>query len=142
MTHVTDDHVNVHFRMDADEDGWPPASEESLWAVDLGEGTVRLENTPWFVRGVVGDDIIRVAIDEDGARWAGETVRASQNCTIRLILLKDGGSTAARQSVLDVFHRFGTTGGGIEQFGMVALDVPPDADLRQIRRLVEHGAAR
>ncbi|WP_353940170.1 DUF4265 domain-containing protein [Streptomyces sp. HUAS MG91] len=73
---MTDDHVKIHFRMDVGEDGWPPASVESLWAVDLGDGTVRLDNTPWFVRGVASDDIIRVEIDEDGARWAGETVRA------------------------------------------------------------------
>ncbi|WP_399936613.1 DUF4265 domain-containing protein [Streptomyces sp. BBFR25] len=142
MTSVTDDHVKVHFRMDVDEEGWPPASVESLWAIDLGDGTVRLDNTPWFVRGVASDDIIRVELDEGGVRWAAETVQASQNCTIRLIVLKDGGSAAARQSVLDVFHRLGATGEGIEQFRMVALDVPPDADLRQLRRLLEHGAAK
>lgn len=103
---------------------------------------MRLDNTPWFVRGVASGDIIRVEIDDEGVCWAGETVRASRNCTIRLIVLKDGGSAAARQSVLDVFHRLGTTGEGIEQFRMVALDVPPDAGLRQIRKLLEHGEAQ
>lgn len=77
--------------MDVDEEGWPPASVESLWAVDLGDGSVRLDNTPWFVRGVASGDIIRVEPDEEGVRWAGETVRASEHCTIRLIVLKDGG---------------------------------------------------
>lgn len=142
VTNISENHVKVHFRMEVDEDGWPPVSVESLWAVDLGDGTVRLDNTPWFVRGVASDDVIRVDIDEDGLRWAGETVRVSENCTIRLIVMKDGGSTAARQSVLDVFHRLGTTGEGIEQFRMVALDVPPEADLPRIRKLLEHGAAK
>ncbi|GHB28854.1 hypothetical protein GCM10010306_021550 [Streptomyces umbrinus] len=129
MTNISDDHVKVHFRMDIDEDDWPPASVESLWALDLGDGTVRLDNTPWFVRGVASGDIIRVQPDDEGVLWAGETVQPSQNCTIRLIVLKDDGSAAARQSVLEVFHRLGTTGEGIEQFRMVALDVPPQADL-------------
>jgi hypothetical protein len=142
VTNISDDHVKLHFRMEVDEDGWPPASVESLWAVDLGDGTVRLDNTPWFVRGVASDDIIRVQVDEDGLWWAGETVRASNNCTIRLIVLKDGGSEAARQTVLETFHRLGTTGEGIEQFRMVALDVPPSADLRRIRKLLEHGEAK
>ncbi|MFG2691618.1 DUF4265 domain-containing protein [Streptomyces sp. NPDC048405] len=101
-----------------------------------------MDNTPWFVRGVASDDIIRVELDEGGVRWTAETVQASQNCTIRLIVLKDGGFAAARQSVLDVIHRLGATGEGIEQFWMVALDVPPDAELRQLRRLLEHGAAK
>ncbi|WP_043476713.1 DUF4265 domain-containing protein [Kitasatospora sp. MBT66] len=92
MTNISDAHVKVYFRMEVDEDGWPPASVESLWAVDLGDGTVRLDNTPWFVRGVASGDVIRVSVDDEGLRWAGETVQASENCTIRLIVLKDGGS--------------------------------------------------
>ncbi len=117
MTNISDDHGKVHFRMDMDEDGWPSASVESLSAVDLGDGTVRLDNTPWFVRGVASGDVIRVQPDDDGALWAGETVQPSQNCTTRLIVLKDDGSAAARQSVLEVFHRLGTTGEGIERSG-------------------------
>ncbi|MGA4841214.1 DUF4265 domain-containing protein [Streptomyces sp. G45] len=142
MTKIRDDHTKVHFRLEADEDGWPPVSVESLWAVDLGDGTVRLDNTPWFVRGVASDDIIRVDVDDEGVYWAGETVRASENCTIRLIVTKDGGSAAARQTVLKAFHRLGTTGEGVEQFRMVALDVPPDADLLRIRKLLVHGEAQ
>ncbi|MFD8739502.1 DUF4265 domain-containing protein [Streptomyces sp. NPDC059618] len=141
MSDIGDTHVKVHFRMQVDEDGWPPVSVENLWAVDLGDGTVHLDNTPWFVRGVASGDIVKVEADDEGLRWAGETVRASGNCTIRLIVLRDGGSAAARQTVLDSFHRFGTTGEGIEQFRMVALDVPPTADLPRIRRLLEHGEA-
>ncbi|MEV5657254.1 DUF4265 domain-containing protein [Streptomyces sp. NPDC052291] len=142
VTTISDDHVKVHFRMEIDEGGWPPASVESLWAVDLGDGTVRLDNTPWFVRGVASGDVIRVQPDDDGLLWAGETVEPSQNCTIRLIVLKDSGSAAARQSVLDTFHRLDTTGEGIEQFGMVALKVPPQADLLNIRELLEHGETK
>ncbi|MEU2462142.1 MULTISPECIES: DUF4265 domain-containing protein [Streptomyces] len=142
MTNISDDHVKVHFRMEIDEDGWPPESVESLWAVDLGDGTARLDNTPWFVRGIASGDVISVQPDDDGVLWAGETVQPSQNCTIRLIVLKDEGSAAARQSVLEVFHRLGTTGEGIERFGMVALDVPPQADLLKIRELLEHGETK
>ncbi|MFH8756282.1 DUF4265 domain-containing protein [Streptomyces atroolivaceus] len=142
MTDISDDHLKVHFRMEVDEDGWPPASIESLWAVKLGNGTVRLDNTPWFVRGVASGDIIRVEVEDDGVLYARETIQPSQNCTIRLIVLKDEGSAAARQTVLETFHRLGTTGEGIERFRMVALDVPPEADLPEIRKLLEHGAAK
>ncbi|MFD4667008.1 DUF4265 domain-containing protein [Streptomyces halstedii] len=92
--------------------------------MELGNGTVRLDNTPWFVRGVASGDIIRVELEDDGVLYVRETIQPSQNCTIRLIVLKDEGSGAARQTVLDTFHRLGTTGEGIERFRMVALDVP------------------
>ncbi|MFF6783496.1 DUF4265 domain-containing protein [Streptomyces sp. NPDC012510] len=35
---------------------------------------MRLDNTPWFVRGVASDDIIRVEVDDEGVRWASDTV--------------------------------------------------------------------
>ncbi|MCP2275371.1 protein of unknown function (DUF4265) [Nocardia amikacinitolerans] len=88
VTEIRDDHVKVHFRMDIDEKGWPPASVESLWAVDLGDGTARLDNSPWFVRGIASGDIVTVEPDDEGVIWAGQTVQPSQNCTIRLIVLK------------------------------------------------------
>ncbi|MFI1471024.1 DUF4265 domain-containing protein [Streptomyces wuyuanensis] len=78
----------------------------------------------------------------DGLLRARETIRPYQNCTLRLTILKDDGSAVARQSVLKVFHRLGTTGEGIERYRMVALDVPPDADSPRIRKLLEHGAGQ
>jgi hypothetical protein len=133
-------HVKVHFRMEV-EDGWPPAGVESLWAVGVGEGEVRLDNVPFFVRGIACGDVVAVSPDEDGQLWAGDVLRRSSNCTIRLIVTRDEGSGAARQSALRAFQRLGVEGEGIERFGMVALDVPPTADLRKVRKLLNHGVA-
>ncbi|MFD8809337.1 DUF4265 domain-containing protein [Streptomyces sp. NPDC059597] len=138
MTNPEIPYVKVHFRMEV-EDDWPPVSVESLWAVDLGDGTVRLDNVPWFVRGVACGDVVTTEADEEGVRWGGAVVRHSENCTVRLIVLRDGGSGAARQSVLNAFRELGVEGEGIERFGMVALDVPPTADLVRVRRLLRHG---
>lgn len=80
--------------------------------------------------------------DDEGVRWAGKVVRRSENCTIRLIVLRDGGSGAARQSVINAFHELGVWGEGIERFRMVALDVPPTADLAEVQRLLKHGVAK
>ncbi|MEU9401654.1 DUF4265 domain-containing protein [Streptomyces sp. NPDC048242] len=134
-------YVKVHFRMEV-EDAWPPVSVESLWAVDLGDDTVRLDNVPWFVRGVACGDVVATEADEEGVRWGGEVVRRSENCTVRLIVLRDGGSGAARQSVLSAFRELGVDGEGIERFGMVALDIPPTADLAKVQRLLRHGVAK
>ncbi|MER5691178.1 DUF4265 domain-containing protein [Streptomyces mirabilis] len=142
MTNPDGPYVKVHFRLEI-EDDWPPASVESLWAVDQGDGTVRLDNIPWFVRGIACGDIVATEADEEeGVRWAGEVVRRSKNCTIRLIVFRDGGSGAARQSVIHAFHELGVCGEGIERFGMVALDVPPTADLAKVQRLLNHGVAK
>ncbi len=86
--------------------------------------------------------MLAVGPDEEGVLWAGDVVRPSENCTIRLIVFREAGSGAARQSVLNAFHGLGVYGEGIERFGMVALDVPPTADLAQVQRLLNHGVAK
>jgi hypothetical protein len=102
---------------------------------------VQLDNIPWFVRGIACGDIVAAEPDEEGVRWAGGVVRRSENCTIRLIVFRDGGSGAVRQSVINAFQELGVDGEGIERFGMVALDVPPTADLAKVQRLLNHGVA-
>ena len=87
MTGNSENHVKVPFRLEVDEDGRPPASVESLWATDLGDGTVRLDNTPWFVRGVASGDIIRVEADDDGPHSTARStsVTSSTRSTARPI---------------------------------------------------------
>ncbi|MGW0766846.1 DUF4265 domain-containing protein [Streptomyces sp. NPDC002676] len=108
MTNPEGPYVKVHFRLEI-VDGWPPASVESLWTVDQGDGTVRLDNIPWFVRGIACGDIVTTEPDEEGVRWAGEVVGRSENW---------------------------------ERFGMVALDVPPTADLAKVQKLLNHGVVK
>ncbi|MEU6421807.1 DUF4265 domain-containing protein [Streptomyces spiralis] len=103
-----------------------------------GYGTAQLDNIPWFVRGIACGDIVP---DEDGVRWAGEVVQRSENCATRLIVFRDGGSGAARQSVINAFQALDVDGEGVERFGMVALDFPPTADLAKVQRLLSHGVA-
>ncbi len=141
MTNPEGPYVKVHFRLEI-EDDWPPASVESLWAVDQGNGTARLDNIAWFVRDIASGDIVTAEPDEEGVLWAGQVVRRSENCTIRLIVFRDDGSATARQSVINAFHELGVRGEGIERFGMVALDVPPTADLAEVQRLLNHGVAK
>jgi hypothetical protein len=45
-----------------------------------------------------------------------------------------------RQTVLDAFAPFGVKGEGIEQFGLVALNVPVAADIPAVKRFVIQGA--
>lgn len=141
MTNSQGSHVKVHFRLEI-EDDWPPVSVESLWAVGQRDGTARLDDVPWLVRGIACGDIVATDADEEGVRWAGTVVRGSENCTIRLIVFRDGGSGAARQSVIDAFHALGVYGEGVERFRMVALDVPPAVDIPKMRRLLDRGVAR
>jgi hypothetical protein len=67
---------------------------ESLWAVEQGDGTVKLDNIPWFVRGVACGDILATLTDEDGVRWAGDVVR--ECLVLSDSSLRDAGNVGAR----------------------------------------------
>lgn len=56
--------VKVVFNLDPDS--WHAHSSESLWAQATGDGTYRLENVPFFVKGVSYHDVVRAARNENG----------------------------------------------------------------------------
>jgi Domain of unknown function (DUF4265) len=133
------DLVRVRFRLPQDDGGWPPVASEGLWVVPLGGDLVRLDNVPWFARDVASGDTLRTATDSDGVRWATDKVAWSGNCTVRVIPFPDGALAGSRQAVLDAFAALGVDGEGLEQYGIVALNVPPAADLGAVQRLLRQG---
>jgi hypothetical protein len=119
-------------------EGWPPADSEGLWAESLGGHTFRIDNTPWFVLNLAVDDVVTARAGDDGILWATGKERWSGRMTIRVLPL-EGGGFDARQAVLDAFTLLGVEGEGIEQFGLIALDVPADVDVAAVKALLRAG---
>ena len=132
-------HVKVRFQLEVDADGWPPVGSEGLWAEPLGNDEFRIDNTPWFVRKLAADDVVRALAGSDDILWVIEKVRWSGRMTIRVIPRKDGPIRGDRQAVLDAFSPFGVSGEGVERYGIVALDVPPDVEVSAVKALLKQG---
>lgn len=128
------------FALDQDMDGWPPVTAERMWATPTSQdNVVVVDNIPFFVRGVACYDVVAVTQDEAGVLWAGKKIRWSGNCTIRVIPYPDGPLHGDRQAVLDAFAPFGVEGAGAERYSLVALNVPANADLVAVKRLLQEG---
>lgn len=133
--------VRVRFQLDQDEDGWPPVGSEGVWAEPLGDDQYRIRNTPWFVLNLAYEDVVAALADGDGVLWAmGERIWSGR-MTVRVIPFRAGPLGGDRQAVLDAFEPFGVTGEGTEEWGIVALDIPPDADLAAVKRELREGQA-
>jgi hypothetical protein len=65
-------------------------TSEGLWAVPVGPGQFRLDNIPWFVRGVSAEDIVAAERDKDGVWWFSHRLEWGGHLTIRVALLVDG----------------------------------------------------
>jgi hypothetical protein len=130
--------VKIQFALEADADGWPPVESEGLWAIALGDNSFRVDNTPWFVCGIAAGDVVR-AEPRDGQWWFAERLAPSGNSAIRVIPFRHGALQGDRRTVLDMFERYGATGEVIEHYGIVALDIPPQADLAGVQALLREG---
>lgn len=134
------DLVKVRFALDRDENGWPPVESEGLWALSLKGHLYRLDNTPWFVRGVAADDVVEAHADADGVLWFVGVRERSGRIVVRIIPRFDGSLSGDRQAVLDEFAAMGVTGEGMSSpVNMVALDIGPGAPLSSVKSLLYDG---
>lgn len=134
--------MTIRFALDRDESGWPPAESEGLWALPLGGGLFRLDNTPWFVRGVAAEDVVVASPDADGTLWFVRVHERAGRSVVRVVPRSDGPLAGDRQAVLDLFTPLGVTGEGMSSpVNMVALDIGPGGPLAAIKTLLVHGEA-
>jgi hypothetical protein len=135
-----DNRVKVLFELPRDGRGWPPVATEGLWAIPLSERHhVRLDNVPWFACEVATGDVFRVRTDENGVLWALTQVTWSGNCTIRVLVAGNGPLAGDLRQALAMFEPFGVDGEGMAQYRMLALNVPPEADLAAVKNLLKDG---
>jgi hypothetical protein len=123
-------------------DGWLPYDTEGMWAVAVGTDLGRVTNVPFLQDGIAQDDIVRFRTDDDGRRWAIERVEASGNCTIRVLPVPDGPLGRSAAAVHERLSPFRLGGESFSQgFPLVAFNIPANADMTQIKRLLERGEA-
>src|SRR6185503_5955277 len=94
------DRVRVVYRLRQDQ-GWPPVTEERVWAVELADDLVRIDNIPWFVRDLALNDLVRVAPDASSVLRPIEKISWARNCTIRVVPYPESGKFSSLQQVLD-----------------------------------------
>lgn len=126
----------VAFRLTPDEDGFPPADWEHLWADSVGENQFRLDNTPFFAYGVSYGDIVSTV--REGELNVFETVvRPGGHSTVRVILMD-------KESTDDLFARVSEMGCQVETShipGYLAVDVPPLPLEPGLRHYLDEGEA-
>ncbi len=143
MAEATGEQPTAHvvFSLEVDEDGWPPVGSERVWAYDVGNGRYRIDNVAWFVPDLaVGDIVVAREPDPDQHPVFERIESRSDHVTVRLIVFRQGPMEGRLERAVEAFAGLGVWAEGIAQYGMVALDIPPHADLRRIHELLCQGA--
>lgn len=131
--------TKVRFFLEPDDDGWPPATSEGLWAEQVGPDLYRLDNTPWYARGVSYNDIVRAVPGDDGRLEAVGVEQAGGHMTIRLIPSGPGDRAELMPAVGDAFRALGASWEGDQTEGILAIDIPPSADHPELKRILVEG---
>jgi Domain of unknown function (DUF4265) len=135
MTNIgSERHVKILFPLEQDDDGYPPASVESLWALPLNEGHFQVDNIPFFATGVSLGDIVS-ATQEEGAFRFQEIVQPSGHSTFR-VAISEAADVPAVRAIIE------QKGCSVEQSHLprlIAVDVPPSIPLDSILPVLEAG---
>jgi len=122
----------VRFRLVRDEDGRAPVDgrpspvdSEGLWASPMGEGSYRIENTPWFVQDLATHDVVE-AVEYEGIRWVMRKAEWSGHLTVQ-VAHSDPVAVLAAFADLEVRGE-----SAAPAYPITALDIPPDADFRAV----------
>ncbi|HEX5751251.1 MAG TPA: DUF4265 domain-containing protein [Archangium sp.] len=132
-----DGRVKIVFKLEKDEDDYPPLDYEGLWALPVGEGLFQIDNVPFFARGIAHGDIVSAAPEQRELRFR-EVVRPSGHSTLRLIIYDEKDIPSVRALLQEM-------GCSIEQShipGLISVDVPPTVSLAVLRTALDEGEAQ
>lgn len=133
--------IKIWFRFEPRE-GWLPMDTEGLWAEPVGEDTARVDNVPFLQNGVAEGDVVRYKTDGEGVHWATDRAAASGNVTVRVLPVRSGPLGPSAGAVRERFAPFGIGGESFSaEFPLVALTVPADAPMGEVKALLERGEA-
>jgi hypothetical protein len=124
---VSDERIKVLFELNRDEDGYPPVEVEQLWAEPLGTHRYRIDNVPFFVKGISCQDIVEAVADSAGELRYRSLITASARSTLRVIVFRNSPDTRPIvDRVADLRRHLEQTGCSTELSylpGLVAVDV-------------------
>lgn len=124
--------------IELEPESWHGHTSESLWATRLDDGLYKVENSPFFARGISYEDIVEVT-QRDGVNIFVRTVFPSGGSTYRIIL----GKNTTKAQFEHFWGFLAAEGCTYEQgdFGyiMYSVDVPKEADIHQVFAFLNEG---
>jgi hypothetical protein len=114
----------IVFELRPDEDGYPPASSEGIWALPLENGNFLIDSIPFYVLGISPDD--EVAAETSGEELVFKNlIRPSGNSTFRLLLTEPDTSEVVRSQL----RLLGCESEFNQFVGLVAVEIPASVDI-------------
>ncbi len=112
-------HVQIWFHLNPDEDGYPPQTEEPVWAEASSAGYI-LHGVPFYAREANVGDLVE-AVERGERLWYVRTRHSAHNSLIRVLL--SPGTQA--EPVVDRLRALGCVLQRSGKGALLAVAVPP-----------------
>ena len=124
----------VVFRLQKDEDDYPPDDYESMWALKTEEDLYEIDNIPFFVHGVSPGDLVSVKTS-DGVNYFESVERESASSVLRVIAYDESLIPQLRETLVDM----GCESELIHIYNLIAIEVPQEVDRDSVLTYLEKG---
>jgi hypothetical protein len=129
--------VRIHFKLEQDDDGYPPATVETLWGTPTDNGTFVIDSIPFFVKGIAAGDEVTVTREENRLCF-NERTKISDHSTIRIVFYQPAQIPQIRQTI----EGFGCQSEWCDGYKLAAIDVPGKADYEKVSEYLRALAER
>ncbi|WIG96639.1 DUF4265 domain-containing protein [Myxococcus sp. SDU36] len=128
--------VKVYFQLVQDEDDYPPASVESVWAQPgSGVHVFVVGNVPFFTRDATLGDVV-LTREVDGQFWFEKVLEYSGNSLIRVAFYNRELIEGVRKGLVAL----GCEIEFAEQYGLLAVSVPASVNLSDVQEYLQNQA--
>lgn len=126
----------ITISLSADE--WHGYATETLWAAQTAPERFRLENSPFFAKGISYQDEVTVRTNGNESVFEAVAIRGGHS-TYR-VMIDRTVTDEVIQRYWEPLEKLGCTYEGREEkMRLWAIDVPPEADIHLVYRLLEKG---
>jgi hypothetical protein len=128
------EHKKITFKLQRDEDGYPPNEWESLWGRQIGQNLYEIDNIPFFVRGVSYHDIVSVE-EREGSLHFKQMEQPSGHSVVRVVVFEKDGVDHLRRKLSQ--YSCGTELSHLPS--LVAVDIPPTVSIEHVLQFLADG---
>jgi hypothetical protein len=134
---ISTGHVKILFDLERVDD-YPPFEVESVWAVKIVDGMFRIDNIPFYVRGLALGDVVRAKRTGDGALQFDSIAKSSGHSTLRVVFFE----ADIREGFCKEIEALGCQWEGAYEPSLIAVDVPPSSDLSAVLKVLADGCEK
>ena len=122
----------LSFIVERDDSGYPPVDVESIWVKSVVDNLYEVDSIPFFTREATVGDVILAREDESGDLWFQKIDQRSTHSLIRVVFFDHD----CEDGVIEKLRAFGCGTERMQQFNLVAVDVPGDVALEQVQKFL------